>query len=256
MSAPWVPADPAEGELRRVRSPEAHPAGETRRGTRAGLMLGKWRLNMRLHARIGVAASVIGVTGIGVAHGCHLVSHHEILAWSLSGLLIAAALLLLRRQEEAEAEDEASSVPDTCSAPRQPGAIAPPKYSTSVFTRRYWGWVTLGCGVIVALVTPSQHAPAPPPAAPKLVAKVVPPPPLVTNPPVIISPPVAVKFPMLKLQGIHLLPSHPAAIINGKTCVAGDMIAGVKVVAINPDGVLVELAGQERFLILGSKFKP
>lgn len=187
---------------------------------------------MRLQARIGVAASVMGVFGIGIAQGSRFVSHDGIFVWCLAGVLVAAALLLLRRQPDAEPEEECRGALDTGWVPQQSGDLAPPEYSASVFTRRYWGWVTLGCGVIAVLVARPQIAPAPIPAAARLVTKALPPP-----PPVVIPPPAPVEFPKLKLQGIHFLPSHPAAIINGKTYVAGDVIAGVKIVTINPDSV-------------------
>lgn len=170
----------------------------------------KWLLNMRIHARFGVAASVIGLFGIGVAQGSGFIAHREIVVWCLAGVLVATGVLLLR-QPEAEVEEVESDVPNSVFVPQQPGDIAPPECATSVFTRRYWGWVALGCGVMVVVAAGQLPAPAPFQAAPRLVAKELPPPPQATNPPVIVPPPAPVELPALKLQGIHLLPSHPAA---------------------------------------------
>lgn len=212
------------------------------------LSLWKWLFNMRLHARIGAAVAVIFSCGIAGGLAAHHLPHAQYIIWGASGALLIAGLVALHRSAEVEPEAAPNPCHGTCSAAC---GSEPTKseYPPSVFTRRYWGWVALGCAVAVFL------APSPPKkvvreAAPVSAAKtnqVA----LIekTNAPATTAPDVP---PSLKLQGIHLLPRHPAAIINGKTYIAGDVVAGFSVVQINPDSVMVEKDGEKHLLLLAS----
>ena len=60
----------------------------------------------------------------------------------------------------------------------------------------------------------------------------------------------AIRSPELKLQGIFYRRSNASALINGKTVFRGDAIAGGRVVAIEPQSVTVELAGEQKILRL------
>jgi hypothetical protein len=215
------------------------------------LSMWKWVLNMRLHARIGAAVSVIFACGIGGGLAARYLPHGEIFVWGSSAGLMVAGLLALRRGAESESEQE-QSADAGFSTPQSTDQVTQPEYRPSVFTRRYWGWVSLGCAVAVFLAPSSKPkvvARASPPSV--VQKKQPPPPPLETNEPAIAMP-TPVVFPTLKLQGIHLLPRHPAAIINGKTYVAGDVVAGVSVVQINSDSVMVEMGGEKRRLLLAN----
>ena len=65
-------------------------------------------------------------------------------------------------------------------------------------------------------------------------------------------PPAAaqVEFPPLTLQGIFYRPKNPSALINGRTLFVGDQIGEVKVIAIEPRSVKVELHGAVKVLWL------
>ena len=215
------------------------------------LPLWKRLLSMRQHARLGVAVSAIGLMAIGVPPAAQLVARPQILTGGLAALLIVAGVVLLRRPAD-EDLDESAGTDNGASLPTYSEAAGIPEHSSSVFTRRYWGWVALFCGVVAFLATPPSKAPAPPPQL-VMRKKLPPPPPVATNEPVVpLPPPPQTEFPPLKLQGIHLHPSHPAAIINGKTYVAGDIVAGVSIVSVSPDSVMVERAGEKRLLVLAS----
>lgn len=217
-----------------------------------------WVLNMRLHARLGVAAAVIGSCGITAGLTSLWLPHRQTFVWGGSIGLLIAGLLLLRRPTSSEAEELSSATVASDPAASSSSEVARPEYSTSVFTRRYWGWVILGCAM-AALAAPPRNKPvvvqAKEPAAP-VRKKVAPPPAPATNPPVAGAPAEPVKFPPLRLQGVHLLPGHPAAIINGKTCVPGEVIAGVSIVEIDRDSVTVEFSGEQRRLVLGKDARP
>jgi hypothetical protein len=60
----------------------------------------------------------------------------------------------------------------------------------------------------------------------------------------------AIRSPELKLQGIFYRRSNASALINGKTVFRGDAVAGGRVVAIEPQSVTVELAGEQKILRL------
>jgi HD-like signal output (HDOD) protein/ActR/RegA family two-component response regulator len=60
----------------------------------------------------------------------------------------------------------------------------------------------------------------------------------------------AIPAPELRLQGIFYRRSNASALINGKTVFRGDSIAGGRVVAIDPQSVTVELAGEQKLLRL------
>jgi hypothetical protein len=52
------------------------------------------------------------------------------------------------------------------------------------------------------------------------------------------------------VQGIFYRAKNPAAMINSKTVFVGDRVSDAKVVAIAPDSVTVEIAGQKKVLSL------
>jgi len=54
----------------------------------------------------------------------------------------------------------------------------------------------------------------------------------------------------LKLQGVFFSKWKPAALINGKAVYRGELIQGVKVVAIERDGVTLEFEGKKTELKL------
>ena len=61
---------------------------------------------------------------------------------------------------------------------------------------------------------------------------------------------LAIRPPELNLQGIFYRRSGASALINGKTVFRGDAIAGGRVVAIEPQSVTVDLAGEQKILRL------
>ncbi|MCX8156399.1 MAG: hypothetical protein N3J91_08135, partial [Verrucomicrobiae bacterium] len=63
-------------------------------------------------------------------------------------------------------------------------------------------------------------------------------------------PPANVEFPPLTLQGIFYRPKNPSAVINNRTLFVGDQIGEVKVIAIEPRSVKVELRGVVKVLWL------
>jgi hypothetical protein len=89
-------------------------------------------------------------------------------------------------------------------------------------------------------------------AAPALATKA--PGPVATNVVTSIAPlPTATSpgsSPQLKVQGIFYRAKNPAAMINSKTVFVGDRVSDAKVVAIAPDSVTVEIAGQKKVLSL------
>ncbi len=60
--------------------------------------------------------------------------------------------------------------------------------------------------------------------------------------------PIPVEFPPLKLQGIYFRRKDPSAMVNGHNVYAGDIVEGVRVVAIERQQVVVELNGQRKSL--------
>lgn len=84
------------------------------------------------------------------------------------------------------------------------------------------------------------QVPPPPPPATTVVATVTSPPP----------PPKHVEFPPLQVQGIAYREKNPSALINGRTVFVGDHIGDVKVLAIEPKSVKVELEGAIKTLWL------
>jgi hypothetical protein len=62
--------------------------------------------------------------------------------------------------------------------------------------------------------------------------------------------PAPVSFPELKLQGIFYRLSNPTVLINGQTLGVGDSVAGVKIVKIERQNVVVEMMGQRKVIIM------
>ena len=127
-----------------------------------------------------------------------------------------------------------------------------PKLTKSrvVFSIALVGVLTL---VGVYVITPQPELvvvrPAPPKA--KRVKPVEPPPPpLPIAPPPETNAPLAVVFPDLRLQGLIYNGDNSTAVINGWTLRVGRHIGEVKLVAIAPKTVTVELSGEQRVLHL------
>ena len=57
-------------------------------------------------------------------------------------------------------------------------------------------------------------------------------------------------FPELKLQGIFYRLSNPSALISGKNVRVGDLVQGVKVIAIERASVTLEFKGERREMTL------
>lgn len=53
-----------------------------------------------------------------------------------------------------------------------------------------------------------------------------------------------------KLQGIFYSSTHPAALLQGKTCEVGDVVGGMRVLKIAPDKVTVEWKGKTKDLTM------
>jgi hypothetical protein len=116
---------------------------------------------------------------------------------------------------------------------------------------RYWGPMFLVLGLITVFIQPlrfSKTIKHSPPQKPAIV-KVVPPPPKPPEPvaPVAKAPAV---FPNLKVQGVLFGGSEPVAIVNGQSYMVGDHIGEVVVKAIERNGVMLEIAGEVKFLAL------
>ena len=86
---------------------------------------------------------------------------------------------------------------------------------------------------------------APTPAPVHKVEAVVPSP--KTEPP---KPRQPVSFPELKMQGLFLNEKVPYAIINGQSYAAGDHLGDITIKAIDRAGVMLELAGELKMLML------
>jgi hypothetical protein len=71
------------------------------------------------------------------------------------------------------------------------------------------------------------------------------------------EPPKPAEFPALNLSGVILNGSHSSALINGQTVAQGDMIEGVRLVAVYENKVIVEKDGCRktisRFTLSGTK---
>jgi hypothetical protein len=113
---------------------------------------------------------------------------------------------------------------------------------------RYWGFILTTSAVLVYVVAPKPRPEAPPVA----IAKPVEPPPL-TNappPPPETNAPAAIEFPPLKLSGVIYNGDDSTAVINGRTLQVGRYIGEVRIVAIEPRAVTVELSGERMALHL------
>jgi hypothetical protein len=121
-----------------------------------------------------------------------------------------------------------SSIPSVTEAPKPPPSVAP---------------------------KPKPTATTPPP-----VVAIAPPPLMETKPPAKTttapanvtssSPPAGPppEFPVLKLQGIYFRRANPSALINGETVFVGDVVKGVKVMAIERSAVTLELNGFKKII--------
>jgi len=85
------------------------------------------------------------------------------------------------------------------------------------------------------------------PTAPVVTPTPAPQPPITKTEPV--APPKPV-FPELKLQGIFYRLNNPSALISGKNVRAGDLVQGVKVIAIERASVTLEFKGERREMTL------
>jgi hypothetical protein len=109
----------------------------------------------------------------------------------------------------------------------------------------------------VALAQPVQPAvaPVPPvPAAPPVVPVVVAAPAKPTPAPVaVVAPPLPpLELPdTLHVQGVAYDPVRPWAIISGRTFYVGDLVKGVRVMAITRDSVTFGSHGQTNLLFVG-----
>lgn len=106
---------------------------------------------------------------------------------------------------------------------------------------------------VAAAVPPVTNAPAAQPASPSAVST-----PVVaaaaTAPSVAATNPVAAIPPASKppqIQGIAYDPVHPTAIINGKAVSVGGRVAGMRVTAIMPDSVTLDVDGHTKTLVVG-----
>ena len=70
------------------------------------------------------------------------------------------------------------------------------------------------------------------------------------TPAAVTTPPARPAFPQLKLKTILARQSKPSAVINNKTVSVGDLIDGVKVMAIAPGKVTVNWNGQSKDLVI------
>jgi hypothetical protein len=63
----------------------------------------------------------------------------------------------------------------------------------------------------------------------------------------------AIQPPALKLQGIFFSPSHPSAVVNGKTVYLGDRVNGFRLVAVSPVAVTFVRATETNVLSLSGQ---
>src|SRR5206468_9123509 len=98
---------------------------------------------------------------------------------------------------------------------------------------RSWGMILLLSAGAHAVISAYGRAPAAPIQRPEVrIAKAIPP----------------VAFPPLKLQGITVNGSKSSALINGEVLYLGEGIGNVRLVAVEPEQVKVELDGQTNVL--------
>jgi hypothetical protein len=129
------------------------------------------------------------------------------------------------------------------------------KVSTEVVTRELPPEPVFTPTPVKIEVPPPEPAPAAAPAAKTEPTAVVAPatpatipqPPITKVEPVVPTKPV---FPELKLQGIFYRLSNPSALISGKNVRVGDLVQGVKVIAIERTSVTLEFKGERREMTL------
>jgi len=112
--------------------------------------------------------------------------------------------------------------------------------------KRYWGGILLSASAPIYFFSrclmQEQPIQVPPStrSRPRIVAK-VPAAALPTNPP-----PAVVEFPELKVGGLIYNSERSTAVINKRTLGVGESIQGVKLVSVQPWGVIVEMNGQKK----------
>jgi hypothetical protein len=100
---------------------------------------------------------------------------------------------------------------------------------------RHWGRTLLAIAVIIAGTTLAQHKP--------VKAK--------APPPVAAPEPVAVVIPPITLQGVTVSQGKPIALIDNGTYQIGDVLHGLRIVAITARSVTVTYGGTTNVLQLG-----
>ncbi|QKK02566.1 MAG: GspB domain-containing protein [Pseudomonadota bacterium] len=58
-----------------------------------------------------------------------------------------------------------------------------------------------------------------------------------------------------RLQSVLISPQRRIAVINGQRVQIGDRLGSARVNAIEPDGVVLEAAGNQRFLTLANRYR-
>lgn len=118
-----------------------------------------------------------------------------------------------------------------------------------LFDVRFWGPMLMAFGVITVFIRPLRDLKKgiARPSMPAVVqTKAVPPEP--APPPVPQKVPIV--FPKVRIQGIFLNGSKASAILNGQSYVVGDHVGNAIVKKIDRNGVLLEMGGETKPLML------
>jgi len=103
----------------------------------------------------------------------------------------------------------------------------------------FWGGVLLIAALPIFFLCRGYMRPKPAPVAAVPVKKPLPP-----------APEPEVVFPELKVQGVVCSGAKSTAVVNGRTVQLGEQTEGVRIIAINPEGITVELSGKTRDYLL------
>lgn len=129
---------------------------------------------------------------------------------------------------------------------RNAGAVEPSDNADPLFFLKqlhFWGAVFLIATLPTFFLCRGYMKPKPAPVAVVPVEKPQPPPPEPEPEPEVV-------FPELKVQGVVCSGARSTAVINGRTVQLGELFEGVRVVAIDPEGITVELSGKTRQYLL------